>query len=143
MTPLREEASVLLVEPDKDDRERYGRWLEDAGYDVVSCPGPRAPDYTCIGGRQGACPLTADVHLIVLDTRLDSELAVEGTSASELLTVYRATGKPILLVAPEGSLGAHEPGVVRLAWPPDRTDLLVAARSLTAPGPMREGYRWP
>ena len=140
MKSPREESSVLLVEPDGDDRERYGRWLEDAGYEVVSCPGPRAPDYTCIGGREGACPLTAGVDMIVLDARLDSELAVEGTSASDLLSVYRATGKPVLLVAPDGSLGAHEPGVIRLAWPPDRTDLLLAARSLTAQRPMREEY---
>lgn len=133
-----EEISVLLVEADDDDRERFGRWLEDAAFDVVSCPGPRAPGYTCIGGREGACPLTADVDLIVLDTRLDSELAVEGTSASDLLSVYRATGKPILLVAPDGSLGASEPGVVRLAWPPDRADLLLAARSLTVQSPSRE-----
>ena len=137
MTP-REETSVLLVEADEDDRERFGRWLEDAGYDVVSCPGPRAPDYTCIGGREGACPLTAGVDMIVLDTRLDSELAVEGTSASDLLSVYRTTGKPILLVVPNGSLGAHEPGVVPLAWPLDRADLLLATRSLTVQSPSRE-----
>ena len=120
---------VLLVEADAEDRQLYGAWLEGAGFEVMACPGPRAPDYTCIGDRDGACPLTTDVDMIVLDTRLDSEMAFEGTSASDLLSVYRATGKPIL-IAPDGSLGAHERGVVRLPWPVESTDLVLSARSV-------------
>ncbi len=124
--------SILLVEADDIDRERFGAWLEDAGYDVVACPGPQGPQYTCVGSRTGACPLTEGVELIVLDTRLDSELAVAGTSATDLVSVYRATGKPVVILDPEaGRPPLPEAGVVRLAWPPDRSDLVLAARALT------------
>jgi hypothetical protein len=125
--------SILLVEADDIDRERYGTWLDDAGFEVVECPGPRGPEYTCVGSRTGTCPLTRNVELIVLDTRLDSELAVAGTSAADLVSVYRATGKPVVVLDPEaGRRPLPEPGVVRLAWPPDRSDLVLAARALTA-----------
>jgi hypothetical protein len=44
---------VLLVERDSEERDLIGGWLENAGYDVLACPGPSAPDYTCIGGDGG------------------------------------------------------------------------------------------
>jgi hypothetical protein len=132
MTTMEARTSILLVEADDIDRERYGRWLDDAGYEVVACPGPRGPEYTCVGSRTGVCPLTRGVELIVLDTRLDSELAVAGASAADLVSVYRATGKPVVVLDPEaGRPPLPEPGVVRLAWPPDRSDLVLAARALT------------
>jgi hypothetical protein len=44
--------TVLLVEADEGERERLGEALEDAGYEVVGCPGPTVPDYTAsVGGR--------------------------------------------------------------------------------------------
>jgi CheY-like chemotaxis protein len=124
--------SILLVEADDADRQRYGRWLEAAGYEVVACPGPQGPEYTCVGSRTGACPLTADVELIILDTRLEGELAMAGASAADLISVYRATGRPVVVLEPRiGRAPLPEPGVVRLAWPPDRSDLVLAARALT------------
>src|ERR671918_1064481 len=84
---------VLLVEADATSRGVYGRWLEDCGYDVMTCPGPTAPDYTCVGAREGYCPLVGVADIVVLDLDLDSEIEETGTSASELLGLYTNSGK--------------------------------------------------
>jgi hypothetical protein len=47
-----DEGTVLLVESDHAESERLGRALENAGYEVITCPGPTAPEYACIGGRE-------------------------------------------------------------------------------------------
>jgi hypothetical protein len=68
---MREDArgvsTVLLVVADRDEREAFGSGLEAAGFEVLSCPGPTEPDYTCVGAREGVCPLVRDADAIVLD----------------------------------------------------------------------------
>jgi hypothetical protein len=81
---------VLNVDRDPDTRDRVGRWLEDAGLDVVACPGPTAPEFTCIGSRDGHCPLAQKADLIVLDLWLDSDAAMIGTRAWNLVRFYRS-----------------------------------------------------
>src|SRR5439155_17121019 len=49
--------TVLLVNLDATERDGLGEALEDAGFQVLDCPGPSFPDYTCIGAREGYCPL--------------------------------------------------------------------------------------
>jgi CheY-like chemotaxis protein len=93
-----ERGRVLLVEPEPANRRPYADWLEEAGYAVSVCPGPSAPDYTCVGGRLGRCPLVDPVDAIVLDIDLDSEVEREGTSAFELLSLYTGSGKPVVAV---------------------------------------------
>ena len=39
----------LVVEADRAERERFGTWLERSGFEVLMCPGPTEPDYTCVG----------------------------------------------------------------------------------------------
>ena len=53
-----------MVEPDVELRDVMGNWLEETGYDVLACPGPSTPDYTCVAGRGKSCPLAdaADVR---------------------------------------------------------------------------------
>src|SRR6266498_4008485 len=58
---------ILLVEHDEQRRALIGGWLQDAGYDVLTCPGPSAPEYSCIGSRAGGCPLVDPASLVVLD----------------------------------------------------------------------------
>ncbi len=36
-------APILLVEHDEQRRALFGGWLQDAGYEVLACPGPSAP----------------------------------------------------------------------------------------------------
>ena len=76
---------VLIVDRDADTRDRVGTWLEDAGLDVVACPGPTAPEFTCIGSRDGQCPLAQEADVIVLDLWLDSDAAMVGTRARSLV----------------------------------------------------------
>lgn len=119
---------VLLVEADATSRGVYGRWLEDCGYDVMTCPGPTAPDYTCVGAREGYCPLVGVADIVVLDLDLDSEIEETGTSASELLGLYTNSGKPVVAVG-------SDPRIVRvfpqrlttgLAGPVTRGELVKA-----------------
>src|SRR6266511_2742711 len=55
---------VLVVDRDPDTRDRIGAWLEDAGLDVLVCPGPTAPEFTCVGSGEGRCPLARAADLV-------------------------------------------------------------------------------
>jgi hypothetical protein len=126
--------SVLVVESDPVERARFGGWLERAGYDVLECPGPTGPDYTCVGSRGGVCPLAAAAAIVVLDMSLDSESVVMGTSAEELLGTYLVSGHRVLV------LGSH-PGdeiagqLARLRRHPREAELVDAVGTLAAAGP--------
>lgn len=123
--------SVLLVESDSKRREEMGSWLEGAGFEVTACPGPSAPDYTCIGARGGSCPLVHGVDLIVLDLWLAGDMVQEGTSATDLLGYYVSSGKPVIALTHgdgEARLFAEE-HLVDIAWPPGRRELVETARA--------------
>lgn len=124
-----EEPSVLIVEADPIERERFGCWFEEAGRQVILCPGPSAPDYTCVGSREGICPLVEDAELVVLDMATESESVMAGVASEELLALYLAAGRRVI------ALGSHPggdiPGVlVKLPRHPQREELLLAAKSL-------------
>ena len=127
----RSDMPVLLVEADAEERRRFGRWLEDDGFDLLTCPGPVEPDYTCIGGRTGVCPLAAEASIVVLDMSLDSEAVVMGTAAEDLLGMYLLSGHRVVVL---GSRGGEEiPGqLVRLRRHPRHDELLGTVRSLVA-----------
>lgn len=121
--------AVLVVEADGALRRCYGSWFEGSGYEVLSCPGPTEPDYTCVGSRCGACPLVEEASVIVLDMSLDSEAVLMGTPAEELLGLYLMSGRRVV------ALGSHPGGEVegqlrRLRRHPSRGQLLAAVRSL-------------
>jgi hypothetical protein len=143
--PLR--TPVLLVEADPAERERFGAALEAAGFDVVSCPGPTEPDYTCVGARDGVCPLVDEAAVAVLDMSLDSEALMTGTPAEELLGLYLTTGLPVVVLGSRpGEVIAGQ--LVRLRRHAD-ADAVVAAvrqlhpatRPLPASGPARPNHR--
>jgi len=136
---------VLLVEADPESRDRHGAWLEEAGYDVVVCTGPTGPDYTCVGSREGDCPLVHRSDLVVLDTDLDSEALMVGTPAEELLALYLFNGKPVIALMREG--GPVETMVdeqlAHLSRDPDHDELvdtvrrLFEAKAVSGPGGAR------
>ncbi len=141
MGPRGEERSgagaVLVVQADPVERERMGSWLEDAGYLVVTCPGPTEPDYTCVGARDGVCPLVEEADVVVLDMSLDSEAVMVGTPAEELLGLYLMTGRAV--VALGSRPGEAVPGqLARLRRHPDASTLLEAVRALS---PLRGDLR--
>ena len=82
---------VLLVEAETAERERLGDLLERAGFDVVECPGPSGPDYTCVGGREGRCALVEPADIVVLDLWLESDTMLCGTQSGELIGLYWST----------------------------------------------------
>lgn len=122
--------SVLVVEADLAERERFGSWLEAAGFDVIVCPGPTEPDYTCVGARDGVCPLLEEADVAVLDMSTDSEGVMMGTAAEEILGLYLLSRARIVV------LGSHpgeqlEGRLRRLPRHPDRDELLAAVSALS------------
>lgn len=118
--------TILVVAADKEDRDRYGEWLEDGGFEVLLCPGPRRPNYTCVGAKTGTCALARGADLVVLDTALPGEDLQEGTAASELVTLYSSLGKPVVAVSTLRRDVTPPAGWLR--WPPSREDLVAAAQ---------------
>jgi CheY-like chemotaxis protein len=117
--------TVLVVASDAEDRDRYGEWLEDEGFEVLTCPGPRRPDYTCVGAKTGACPLANGADLVILDSTLPGDDLGEGTSASELITLYTSLGKPVVGIS---TLRRDVTAPADwLRWPPSRKELVAAA----------------
>ena len=67
---------ILLVEHDEQRRALIGGWLQDAGYDVFTCPGPSAPEFSRIGNRAGRCALVDPGSLVVLDLSFSPDAMV-------------------------------------------------------------------
>ncbi|MGH2655543.1 MAG: nuclear transport factor 2 family protein [Actinomycetota bacterium] len=119
---------VLVVEPDREDRELLRRWLAGTGAEVLFCPGPRAPRYRCAGGQGGPCPLAEAADVVVLDLDLDSEVAGEGTACEELVSYYTGLGKPVVAFGPYAQVVRPyaESGVRTIGWPVRRDELTRA-----------------
>lgn len=91
---------ILVVESDDDMACRIGAWLADAGYtDVMTCPGPQAPDYTCLAGLGTTCPLSKAADVVVLDLDLASDQALEGTPSWQLLLYYVEQGCDVVALS--------------------------------------------
>jgi CheY-like chemotaxis protein len=130
MNAEREARAVLLVEADADERDRLGSWLEEEGFDVITCTGPTEPDYTCVGARAGACPLVEGASVVVLDMSTRSEGVMQGTAAEELLGLYLFAGARVVALASHP--GEEIRGsLIRMRRHPEREDLVRAVRSLS------------
>ncbi len=125
---------VLVVEGDPQNRERYGQWLEDNGFEVAICPGPKAPDYSCVGSRNGRCPLVASADVVVLGLDLDSEIEQQGTSAFELLDLYTSADRPVVALGSDPGLFRMFPErvVTRIPGPATRGELAREVRAAVA-----------
>ncbi len=123
---------ILLVEHDEQRRALIGGWLQDAGYDVLTCPGPSAPEYSCIGSRAGGCPLVYPASLVVLDLSFSPDARVRAPIGAHLLGFYLLTGKPIIALGRGDDLLADplENQLVALERTPDRGDFLATVRSV-------------
>lgn len=122
-------STVLLVEADPEERERYAAWLEAEGREVVACPGPTGPDYTCVGSREGACPLVEGSDLVILDMSTEAEALMTGTASEELLALYLLSGRPVVALGSYPAEGI--PGeLARIGRHPERDALLGAIAGL-------------
>ena len=127
--------TVLLVEPDDGERRRLAASLEDDGFDVMVCPGPTEPDYTCVGTRTLGCPLAKDASIVVLDMDLESDAAMEGSAAVELLDVYLTGGNRVVALDDDRFHDENPGQLVRLRRRPARDELLAAVSSLAGAVP--------
>jgi hypothetical protein len=123
--------TVLVVESDDVERERLAWCLEDAGRDVLSCPGPTAPDFTCVGSRSRACPLVSEAGTIVLDMSTEGEALMMGVPSEALLAFYLLSGSRVVALGSHGASGISGQ-LVRLHRHPERSELLDAVASLEA-----------
>lgn len=103
-TPKRDRL-VLLVEPNADELEQFGSWLEAAGYGVINCPGPPGAGMVCLGQRGRACGLVEISDLLVLDVRLVRDAVRERTPGRHLIHYYVSSGKPVMLLGDPEQLG--------------------------------------
>jgi DNA-binding response OmpR family regulator len=130
----RDRPVILIVDRDLGTRDRVGRWLEEAGLDVMACPGPTAPEFMCVGSRDGRCPLAQEADLIVLDVWLESDAAMLGTRSRNLVRFYRSWDKPLVVMSDRHDDMAEwveDLSVPVVDWPPDRRDLMETVRVLT------------
>jgi hypothetical protein len=130
---------VLIVEQDGGWRDRIGAWLEEDGHEVVACPGPCHPDYSCVATRNRPCALANAADVVVLDLWLASDRALLGTSSVRLLRYYLSAGKRVVALSSRANdawLAKQflDGPLVALDWPPDRRDLRETVRALVAAG---------
>lgn len=124
---------ALVVAFDQAIRSTVGGWLEAAGFEVMLCTGPRAPDYHCISDT-GVCPLATSADVIVLDAWLESDADDAGTIAPDLIRFYRSLERP-LIVLDHGRRGPSlmvPQRTALLEWPPNRRELEHVAQALLA-----------
>jgi hypothetical protein len=124
----RQSTVVLVVDQDPEPRQRVAGWLREAGYEVLTCPGPVAPSYTCAGGRGELCPLARAAEVVVLNLELASDTVMKGTPALTLLCYYLGLGKAVVALGRPGDSirPFQQERVVMIAWPPERRALLRA-----------------
>ena len=141
MTDQRITKTVLLVDLDGAERDRFGESLEDAGFDVLGCPGPSAPEYTCVGAREGYCPLIERADAVVLDLWTPGDALGVGTSAEELLELYVRSGRPVLALGPGGQLAdpTADEHVLRLEEHADAGTVVHAVKRLLNTGGASSG----
>ena len=120
--------TVLVVESERLIRDVVADRLEQAGYEVIACPAPSAPDYTCVGTRGGRCALEAAADVVVMDAELPGEDVPDATSGLDLLSYYTGAGKPVVALRAGSDVLRLFAGerVLLLEWPPD-TDALIRA----------------
>jgi hypothetical protein len=127
---------ALVVAFDSRIGARTTQLLERTGFEVLWCPGPGRPDFTCIGVLTDRCPLAHTADLIVLDLWLEGDVAAQGAGSIDLLEYYRSTETPIIALdhGAERARSFPDQQVTVLAWPPDPAQLRSAALASLDPG---------
>lgn len=131
--------TVLIVEDDESAKERFGEWLEAAGYTVSNCPGPTFSEHTCLGVRGLPCPLGHAADIVLLDSRRLPGVSNREEPGWRLVRHYLKAGKPIVLIADRYRTDrAFRPEQLAVIHPdPGRESLLLAVRRM-----LKESRRW-
>jgi DNA-binding response OmpR family regulator len=127
---------VLVVEGSGDLRDRIGGWLEEAGFEVMACPGPQRHEYRCLGGEGRRCPLAGAADLVILDLWLESDSTIQGTSAIDLLSYYLSSGRPVVAIShgPERTRLFAEERLAELEWPVDQAEVVETVGAMCRKG---------
>ena len=123
---------VLVVEADQKARGLVGSWLEEAGFEVIRCAGPQAPEYSCPWDRGQACVLAYTADAIVLDIWLESDTALRGNPGSEVFVYYLSLGKPVVALTDgdDATVPVLGERTIVLSRLPGREALVAAVRTL-------------
>ena len=89
---------VLLVSSDEGLRSDMSGWLEAAGHDVMSCPGPRHPRYSCVGLHGESCALERAAEVCIVDLHPVGDELVDRSSRVELVRLYGEGGRPVVVL---------------------------------------------
>lgn len=134
-------STALIIESDPFERERIAGWLVDEGIDVLECPGPTGPDYSCLGGRGRPCPLAIPCDVVILDMHLESDSVLRGTPAWELLLYYLRLGKRVVALAGQEDtlLPVPDEDVSVVSRPAEREMLLRAVHEMLMHAQIKVG----
>jgi DNA-binding response OmpR family regulator len=126
---------VLVVSSDLGLREQVATWVDEAGYDVIMCPGPHLPGHGCIGLRGEQCPLDAGADLTVLDLHPLGSALLDQSGRAALVELYQAGGRPVLVLADELSseTQVETAGAAVLERIAERGEVLASIRELLNP----------
>jgi hypothetical protein len=93
---MRRRPAVLVVSDDLGLSEGVGAWLEDAGLDVLLCPGPSRVGCVGLSGRRCALERAADT--VVLDLHPSGDSWLDSSRRTELAHYYSNCGKQVLVL---------------------------------------------
>jgi len=126
---------VLVVSSDPGLREQVAAWVDEAGYDVIMCPGPHPSGYSCIGLRGEKCPLDVVADLTVLDLHPVGPGLVDQTGRAALVALYQAGGRPVVVLTDEwmSEPQRETAGAAFLERIADRGALLASVGELLSP----------
>jgi hypothetical protein len=121
---MKTKANVLLVAPGVEDRDRMGSWLEEAGYEVMACPGPH-DEHDCVGLLGKRCPLAFGADVVVLDMGPGDDPSGPVLPGWHLLELYSGLELPLVAIVPWGILVTEDP-IIPVERPVVREELLGA-----------------
>lgn len=130
--PFPSGGTVLVVSSDAGLLEQVAGWVGGDGFEVVMCPGPHRPDYSCMGLRGERCPLDVVADLTVLDLHPAGADFADETGRAALVKQYQAGGRPVLVLTEDGAseFQAATAGAAFLERTADRGALLATVREL-------------
>jgi hypothetical protein len=106
--------TALIVSDDAGLKEEIGSWLEASGDQVLSCPGPRHPDDSCVGLRTNSCPLARAADVAIVDLHPSGDTLVDATARIELTSFYRRQGSAVIALV-DGGNWVHQSGLTGVA----------------------------
>lgn len=137
---MQHRSTVLVVSDDLGLSDEVGDWLEEAGLEVLLCPGPGSRGCTGLAGRQCALERAADA--IVMDVHPTGGSFRDASRPTELARHYSISGNPVLVLTDDGGqleqLGTI--GAATLGRFADRQQVTETVQELVAQGRLAQEH---